>query len=104
MALSFFYLGVTGTTYAYTTDHYDASIRATGAGFANAAGRVGAIIGPLLVGILIQMKVPFGIIFIMFFVACFLAALNVLFLGKETRVKPNEQEEAIIKEAAQNFY
>ncbi|MCC3377886.1 MFS transporter, partial [Cohnella sp. REN36] len=50
MALSFFYLGVTGTTYAYTTDHYDSDIRATASGLANAAGRIGAIIGPLAVG------------------------------------------------------
>ncbi|MEH7012828.1 MFS transporter [Neobacillus niacini] len=101
MALSFFFLGVTGTTYAYTTDHYDSTVRATGAGFANAAGRIGAIIGPLIVGTLIAAKVPFNTIFIMFFVTCLIAALNVLFLGKETRVKPKleEAEETIIKEA-----
>ncbi|WP_045522105.1 MFS transporter [Neobacillus niacini] len=100
MALSFFFLGVTGTTYAYTTDHYDSTVRATGAGLANAAGRIGAIIGPLIVGTLIAAKVPFTTIFIMFFVTCIIAALNVLFLGKETRVKPKlEEEETIIKEA-----
>jgi MFS transporter, putative metabolite:H+ symporter len=99
MALSFFFLGVTGTTYAYTTDHYDSSIRATGAGFANAAGRIGAIFGPLVVGFLIAAKVPFTTIFIIFFVTCLIAALNVLILGKETRVKPKQEEEIIIKEA-----
>ncbi|MEH7504721.1 MFS transporter [Neobacillus drentensis] len=101
MALSFFFLGVTGTTYAYTTDHYDSTIRATGAGFANAAGRVGAIIGPLLVGYLIANKVSFHNIFIMFFVASIIAALNVLLLGKETRVKPIQDKkiESNIKEA-----
>ncbi|QCJ44381.1 MFS transporter [Bacillus sp. S3] len=101
MALSFFYLGVTGVTYAYTTDHYDSKIRATGAGFANAAGRIGAIIGPLLVGVLIANKVPFNIIFIMFFVACCIAALTVLFFGKETRVKQTHgnEEDIVVKEA-----
>ncbi|MEH7123520.1 MFS transporter [Bacillus sp. JJ1773] len=92
MALSFFFLGVTGTTYAYTTDHYDSSNRATGAGFANAAGRIGAISGPLVVGILIAKGVSFNFIFIMFFVACIIAALNVLFLGRETRVKEIKKE------------
>ncbi|MED4730711.1 MFS transporter [Aneurinibacillus migulanus] len=86
MALSFFYLGVTGTTYAYTTDHYESDIRATGAGMANAAGRVGAIAGPLVVGYMIAANVSFTAIFGMFFAACMLAALNVLILGKETRV------------------
>ncbi|MEC1522804.1 MFS transporter [Neobacillus niacini] len=101
MALSFFFLGVTGTTYAYTTDHYDSSIRATGAGFANAAGRIGAIIGPLVVGTLIAKDVSFTTIFIMFFVTSIIAALNVLFLGKETRVKQKleDEEQTIIKEA-----
>ncbi|MED2974208.1 MFS transporter [Fictibacillus sp. B-59209] len=101
MALSFFYLGVTGTTYAYTTDHYDSHVRATGSGLANAAGRIGAIIGPLLVGFLIANKVSFNTIFIMFFVACIIAALNVLLLGRETRVKvPEEtQSEQVVEEA-----
>lgn len=87
MALSFFYLGVTGTTYAYTTDHYDPEVRATGAGMANAAGRIGAILGPLVVGYMVAAKVPFTVIFSMFFIACALAALNVWILGKETRVR-----------------
>ncbi|WP_445491333.1 MFS transporter [Niallia sp. 03133] len=98
MALSFFFLGVTGTTYAYTTDHYNASIRATGSGMANAAGRVGAILGPLIVGSLIAKGVSFNLIFIMFFAASLIAALNVLVLGKETRVKGIQGGKAV-KEA-----
>ncbi|MFT9846868.1 MFS transporter [Aneurinibacillus sp. REN35] len=93
MALSFFYLGVTGTTYAYTTDHYDSDIRATASGLANAAGRIGAIIGPLAVGYMVAAKVSFTIIFSIFFVSCLIAALNVLILGKETRVRAPYFEE-----------
>lgn len=98
MALSFFFLGVTGTLYAYTTDHYNAKIRATGSGMANAAGRVGAILGPLIVGTLIAKGVSFNMIFSMFFAASLIAALNVFFLGKETRVKEMKKGEAV-KEA-----
>ncbi|MFC7392853.1 MFS transporter [Scopulibacillus cellulosilyticus] len=93
MALSFFYLGVTGTTYAYTTDQYETDVRATGSGMANAAGRIGAIAGPLVVGYLVAAKVSFTIIFSIFFISCIIAALNVLLLGKETRARKTIEEE-----------
>jgi len=96
MALSFFYLGVTGTTYAYTTDHYDNEIRATGAGMANAAGRVGAILGPMVVGYLVAANISFTVIFSVFFASCLFAALNVLILGKETRVRKADEGEQIM--------
>ncbi|WP_019120559.1 MFS transporter [Brevibacillus massiliensis] len=100
MALSFFYLGVTGTTYAYTTDQYEPDVRGTGSGYANAAGRIGAIAGPLAVGYLVAAKVSFTAIFSLFFIASMLAALNVLILGKETRVKeaPDSKEAALVQE------
>ncbi|MFM1650656.1 MFS transporter [Brevibacillus sp. B_LB10_24] len=102
MALSFFYLGVTGTTYAYTTDQYESDIRGTGSGYANAAGRIGAIAGPLAVGYLVAAKVSFTAIFTLFFIASMLAAINVLLLGKETRVKeePDHKEAALVQENA----
>jgi len=51
---SFFNLGAWGVTYAYTPELYPTAIRATGAGWANAVGRVGSIVGPYFLGMLLS--------------------------------------------------
>src|SRR5438552_16873451 len=50
--LSFFNLGAWGVVYTYTPELYPTSVRATGAGVAEAVGRVGGIIGPYLTPVL----------------------------------------------------
>ncbi|MGG6433127.1 MFS transporter [Anoxybacillus sp. D401a] len=83
--LSFFNLGAWGALYAYTPEQYPTAIRATGAGMAASFGRIGGILGPLLVGYLVAQKVSITMIFAIFCVAIFIGALAVLFLGKETK-------------------
>jgi putative MFS transporter len=92
IALNFFFPGVTGTIYAYATENYGAEVRATGSGMANALGRVGSIIAPVSVGAMVTAGVQITTIFILFFSTCILAALIVLFLGKETRGQTEETE------------
>ncbi|MCG3084910.1 MFS transporter [Anoxybacillus sp. LAT_35] len=83
--LSFFNLGAWGALYAYTPEQYPTVIRATGAGMAASFGRIGGILGPLLVGYLVAQKVSITMIFAVFCIAIFIGALAVLFLGKETK-------------------
>ncbi|MBB5355503.1 putative MFS transporter [Anoxybacillus mongoliensis] len=83
--LSFFNLGAWGALYAYTPEQYPTVIRATGAGMAASFGRIGGILGPLLVGYLVAQNVSITMIFAMFCIAIFIGALAVLFLGKETK-------------------
>ena len=61
--LSFFNLGAWGALYAYTPEQYPAIIRGTGAGMAASIGRVGGILGPLLVGSLVAAGYSIGLIF-----------------------------------------
>lgn len=83
--LSFFNLGAWGALYAYTPEQYPTAIRATGAGMAASFGRIGGILGPLLVGYLVAQKVSITMIFAIFCIAIFIGALAVFFLGKETK-------------------
>ncbi|WP_088549731.1 MFS transporter [Paenibacillus aquistagni] len=83
--LSFFNLGAWGGMYAYTPELYPTQVRSTGVGFAASFGRVGGIIGPYLVGILVARGSSLTYIFVVFFVAIVIGALAVLFLGKETK-------------------
>ncbi|MBD0380233.1 MFS transporter [Paenibacillus sedimenti] len=85
ICLSFFNLGAWGALYAYTPELYPTSVRSTGVGLAAAFGRIGGIIGPYLVGILVARGVVMSVIFMVFFVAIVIGALVVLFFGKETK-------------------
>lgn len=83
--LSFFNLGAWGALYAYSPEQYPTIIRATGSGMAAAVGRVGGILGPLLVGTLVMQGYEIGYIFSFFCVAIVIGVLAVLFLGTETK-------------------
>lgn len=85
MSLSFFNLGAWGGMYAYTPELYKSEVRSTGVGLAASFGRIGGVIGPYLVGALIERGASILSIFIMFFGAILLGAGAVLFLGKETK-------------------
>ncbi|MCM3764122.1 MFS transporter [Neobacillus niacini] len=83
--LSFFNLGAWGGLYAYTPEQYPTLIRGTGSGMAAAVGRVGGVLGPLLVGYLVAQKTDVSTIFTIFCIAVLIGAFTVFILGKETK-------------------
>jgi len=83
--LSFFNLGAWGALYAYTPEQYPMVIRGTGAGMAAAVGRIGGILGPLLVGSLVAADYSIGLIFTIFCGSIIIGVLAVAFFGLETR-------------------
>lgn len=85
--LSFFNLGAWGALYAYTPEQYQTNIRGSGAGMAAAIGRVGGVLGPLLVGYLVDRHTSIGMIFTIFCIAVLIGAFTVLFFGRETKDK-----------------
>nr|WP_295973873.1 MFS transporter [uncultured Bacillus sp.] len=82
--LSFFNLGAWGALYAYTPEQYPTKIRGSGAGMAAAIGRLGGILGPLLVPYLSANHVPISMIFAIFCTSVLVGAAVVFFMGKET--------------------
>lgn len=85
--LSFFNLGAWGALYAYTPEHYPTEVRGTGAGLAASFGRIGGILGPLVVGYLVAAEYSINLIFLIFAIAIVIGALAVLILGEETKQK-----------------
>ncbi|MED1740266.1 MFS transporter [Bacillus swezeyi] len=87
MFLSFFNLGAWGALYAYTPEQYPTAIRGTGSGMAAAFGRIGGILGPLLVGYLVGQGTALSMIFLIFCIAVLVAVAAIFFLGAETKQK-----------------
>ncbi|WHY95096.1 MFS transporter [Neobacillus cucumis] len=85
--LSFFNLGAWGGLYAYTPEQYPTIIRGTGTGMAASFGRIGGVLGPLLVGYLVAGKTSVSMIFTIFCITILVGAAAVVFLGKETKSK-----------------
>lgn len=85
MLLSFFNLGAWGALYAYTPEQYPAVIRGTGTGVAAAVGRIGGILGPLLVGSLVASGQSIGFIFGLFCASIVIGVIVLAALGRETK-------------------
>jgi MFS transporter, putative metabolite:H+ symporter len=83
--LSFFNLGAWGALYAYTPEQYPTSIRGTGVGMAAAIGRLGGILGPLLVGYMVARNSSITAIFTIFTISVLIGAVVVWIFGKETK-------------------
>lgn len=73
--------GTTGTQillYASVAEFYNLSVRSTGLGWASGMGRVGAIVGPMLGGLLMAAKLPMAMNFVAFAIPGVIAVLATL--------------------------
>ena len=96
-AMSFFNLGAWGVIYTYTPELYPTAIRALGSGWAAGFGRIGGMIAPMLVGVLLVHGAPINIIFVMFASVFVLISIIVLSLGVESKKKSLEEIDASFK-------
>lgn len=84
MLLSFFNLGAWGALYTYSPEQYPTIVRSSGSGMAAGIGRIGGIVGPLLVGHLLGANWSVTGIFGIFTASILIAIVAIIFLGKET--------------------
>ena len=88
--LSFFNLGAWGVLYTYTPEQYPANIRAFGAGWASAIGRIGGIAAPIVVTHMMVANDGFHQVFMMFTLVLLAVAAVIVILGEETQGKTLE--------------
>ena len=93
-AMSFFNLGAWGVIYTYTPELYPTAIRALGSGWAAGFGRIGGMIAPMLVGVLLAHGAPMNFIFVMFASVFVVVSIIVLSLGVESKKKSLEEIDA----------
>ena len=96
-AMSFFNLGAWGVIYTYTPELYPTAIRALGSGWAAGFGRIGGMIAPMLVGVLLAHGAPMNFIFAMFASVFVVISFIVLSLGIESKRKSLEEIDASFK-------
>lgn len=89
-----FSAGAWAVAYAYTTELYPTSLRATGAGLAAGVGRTAAIAGPLLVTVLIPVIGRTGMYAVLVALPV-LAALAIFGLADETRMRSLEETSSV---------
>jgi AAHS family benzoate transporter-like MFS transporter len=73
-------IGAQILAYACVAQFYPMSIRSTGIGWASGVGRIGAIIGPLLGGVLLGLQLPLHLNFLVFAVPGTVAAVAMCFV------------------------
>ena len=96
-AMSFFNLGAWGVIYTYTPELYPTAIRALGSGWAAGFGRIGGMLAPMLVGVLLFNNVPMNFIFLMFASVFVIISIIVLSLGIESKKKSLEEIDSSFK-------
>lgn len=93
-AMSFFNLGAWGVIYTYTPELYPTAIRALGSGWAAGFGRIGGMLAPMLVGVLLVHGAQINSIFVMFASVFVIVSVIVLSLGVESKKKSLEEIDA----------
>jgi benzoate transport len=73
--IGFLQMGGFNGIYALGTQLYPMEVRSTGVGWMTGVGRAGAILGPLIGGVLIEADLPLSVIFLVFAVPTVLCAL-----------------------------
>ena len=94
-AMSFFNLGAWGVIYTYTPEMYPTSIRALGSGWAAGFGRIGGMLAPMLVGVLLTNGAQMDMIFAMFASVFVFISIVILGLGIESKQKSLEEIDRI---------
>ena len=96
-AMSFFNLGAWGVIYTYTPEQYPTQIRALGSGWAAGFGRIGGMLAPMLVGVMLGNAFGMNTIFLMFASVFVIISAVIILLGKESKKKTLEELEVVLE-------
>lgn len=76
--------------YSYVAQFYPLTVRSTGIGWASAVGRSGAIVGPILIGMLLGMELPHQINFMAVGIPIVIVAIAVACITRKDKVETTE--------------
>ena len=85
-------IGTQIVAYAYAGQFYPMAVRSTGIGFASGVGRSGAILAPILIGVLVAMKLPLQMNFLAIAVPGLVAALAVAMIDHRRSASTHHED------------
>ena len=88
-------IGTSILLYSYVAQYYPLSVRSTGIGCASGVGRIGAIVGPILTGLLLTLNLPHTMNFVMISVPAMLAICAILSLKRHKFDDEQQQVEEV---------
>jgi AAHS family benzoate transporter-like MFS transporter len=80
-------IGTQIVTYAYVGQFYPIAMRSTGIGWASGVGRSGAIVAPIVIGVLVGLALPLQLNFVAIAVPAVIAAVAVSLIGERRRTR-----------------
>ncbi|ENW96386.1 MAG: MFS transporter [Acinetobacter sp.] len=86
-------IGTSILLYSYVAQYYPLSVRSTGIGCASGVGRIGAIVGPILTGLLLTLNLPHTMNFVMISIPAMLAICAILSLKRHKFDEEQQVEE-----------
>lgn len=85
-------IGTQIVAYAYAGQFYPMAVRSTGIGFASGMGRSGAILAPILIGVLVGMQMPLQMNFVAIAVPGLIAALAVALIDHKKSASTHHED------------
>lgn len=86
-------IGTSILLYSYVAQYYPLSVRSTGIGCASGVGRIGAIVGPILTGMLLTLNLPHTMNFAMISIPAMIAICAILSLKRHKFDEEQQVEE-----------
>ncbi|QBQ16241.1 MFS transporter [Acinetobacter haemolyticus] len=86
-------IGTSILLYSYVAQYYPLSVRSTGIGCASGVGRIGAIVGPILTGMLLTLNLPHTMNFVMISIPAMIAICAILSLKRHKFDEEQQVEE-----------
>ncbi|QER39642.1 MFS transporter [Acinetobacter suaedae] len=86
-------IGTSILLYSYVAQYYPLSVRSTGIGCASGVGRIGAIVGPILTGMLLTLNLPHTMNFVMISIPAIVAICAILSLKRHKFDEEQQLEE-----------
>ena len=94
-------IGTSILIYSYVAQSYPIAVRSTGIGWASAVGRIGAIVGPIVIGILLGMDLPHKWNFIAVAIPAVIGAIAVSFIKRTDITEADEVKIKLASKIAQ---
>lgn len=84
--------------YSFVAQYYPLAIRSTGIGCASAVGRVGAIVGPIIIGFLLGMELPHKMNFLAVAIPAIIGAISVAMIVRKDLNAERNAESLLAKQ------